>query len=267
MSMRAAILARVSDAKQLAVGGDGGRHTLAGQFETLERMAAREGWPVVRVFEIPGESAYSSEYTARPLFAAAVEAAERREFDVLLVAEFSRFARNLRVGFDALYRLRRAGVRLIDERGIDYTADEDRAVMEAWSASKASRDHAGRVRRGIEAQFRRGLPVGDRPERDAVRYEETRNRRDVWSIPTSPLPEAHFATFPPALVAPCILAGSAPGGVVLDPFLGSGTTAMVAKSLNRQAVGIDLNAEYLEMAKRRCAQMALELAPTDEGAA
>lgn len=100
-----------------------------------------------------------------------------------------------------------------------------------------------------------------------MRYEETRNRRDVWSIPTSPLPEAHFATFPPALVAPCILAGSAPGGVVLDPFLGSGTTAMVAKSLNRQAVGIDLNAEYLEMAKRRCAQMALELAPTDEGAA
>lgn len=163
MSMRAAILARVSDAKQLAVGGDGGRHTLAGQFETLERMAAREGWSVVRVFEIPGETAYSSEYAARPLFAAAVEAAERREFDILLVAEFSRFARNLRVGFDALYRLRRAGVRLIDERGIDYTADEDRAVMEAWSASKASRDHAGRVRRGIEAQFRRGLPVGDIP--------------------------------------------------------------------------------------------------------
>jgi len=75
MTIRAAILARVSDAKQLAVGGDGGRHTLAGQFETLERMAAREGWLVVRTFEIPGETAYSDEYAARPLFAAAVAAA------------------------------------------------------------------------------------------------------------------------------------------------------------------------------------------------
>jgi DNA modification methylase len=92
-----------------------------------------------------------------------------------------------------------------------------------------------------------------------------RNKRDVWSIPTTPFPGAHFATFPPELIKPCILAGSPEGGVVLDPFLGSGTTAMVAKSLGRRAVGIDLNAEYLEMAKRRCAQMALELAPTDEG--
>ena len=104
--------------------------------------------------------------------------------------------------------------------------------------------------------LRRGVVVG-----------ETRNRRDVWSIPTTPFPGAHFATFPPELIKPCILAGSPEGGVVLDPFLGSGTTAMVAKSLGRRAVGIDLNAEYLEMAKRRCAQMALELAPTDEGAA
>jgi len=78
-----------------------------------------------------------------------------------------------------------------------------------------------------------------------------RNKRSVWSIPTSPFPEAHFATFPPALVEPCILAGSKPGDLVLDPFVGSGTTAMVARDLGRRAVGIDLNTEYLDIAIRR----------------
>jgi len=80
---------------------------------------------------------------------------------------------------------------------------------------------------------------------------DTRNRRSVWHIATAPFPEAHFATFPPALVEPCILAGSREGDVVLDPFIGSGTTAMVARNLGRRAIGIDLNAEYLAMAKRR----------------
>jgi DNA modification methylase len=70
--------------------------------------------------------------------------------------------------------------------------------------------------------------------------------------------EAHFATFPPALVTPCILAGSRPGDVVLDPFLGSGTTAMVALWHGRRAVGIELNPEYAAMARRRCTPSALE---------
>ena len=80
---------------------------------------------------------------------------------------------------------------------------------------------------------------------------ETRNKRSVWSIATAPFAEAHFATLSPALVEPCILAGSKPGDIVLDPFIGSGTTAMVARNLGRRAVGIDLNPEYLEIAKRR----------------
>ena len=79
----------------------------------------------------------------------------------------------------------------------------------------------------------------------------TRNKRSVWHIATAPFPEAHFATFPPALVEPCILAGSREGDVVLDPFIGSGTTAMVARQLGRRAIGIDLNSEYLAMARRR----------------
>ena len=85
----------------------------------------------------------------------------------------------------------------------------------------------------------------------------SRNKRDVWTIPTSPFAGAHFATYPPALVEPCIFAGAREGDMVLDPFLGSGTTAMVAKKLGRRAIGIDASAEYLEIAVRRCAQMGL----------
>jgi len=78
-----------------------------------------------------------------------------------------------------------------------------------------------------------------------------RNRRSVWTIPTQPYSEAHFATFPPDLIVPCILAGCPKGGLVLDPFLGSGTTGEVANRLGRYFCGIELNEDYIEMAKRR----------------
>ena len=89
---------------------------------------------------------------------------------------------------------------------------------------------------------------------------DSRNKRSVWNIATAPYAEAHFATFPPALVEPCILAGCPEGGTVLDPFIGSGTTALVARRLGRKAIGIDLNAEYLDMAVRRAGgQLAMEM--------
>lgn len=78
-----------------------------------------------------------------------------------------------------------------------------------------------------------------------------RNRRSVWTINTAPFPEAHFATFPPELVQPCILAGSQPGDLVLDPFFGSGTVGEVCLGLDRRFVGIEINPEYVAMAKRR----------------
>ena len=78
-----------------------------------------------------------------------------------------------------------------------------------------------------------------------------RNKRDVWSINIKPNKEAHFATYPPKLVSTCILAGCPEGGVVLDPFMGSGTTGIVAYKLGKHYVGIELNPEYVEMAKRR----------------
>jgi DNA modification methylase len=80
---------------------------------------------------------------------------------------------------------------------------------------------------------------------------EKRNKRSVWTVPTSPFSEAHFATFPPALIEPCILAGCPTGGVVLDPFGGAGTTGLVADRLQRNAILIELNPAYAAMARRR----------------
>ncbi len=79
----------------------------------------------------------------------------------------------------------------------------------------------------------------------------SRNRRSVWTIATQPFSEAHFATFPPALIEPCILAGCPVGGTVLDPFGGAGTTGLVADRLGRNAVLIELNPAYAEMARKR----------------
>lgn len=78
-----------------------------------------------------------------------------------------------------------------------------------------------------------------------------RNKRSVWTVPTQPYSGAHFATFPPALIEPMILAGCPRGGIVYDPFMGSGTTALVARSLGRQYIGSELNAEYVAMANKR----------------
>lgn len=78
-----------------------------------------------------------------------------------------------------------------------------------------------------------------------------RNKRSVWTIPTKAYAAAHFATFPPALVEPCVLAGCPEGGVVLDPFAGAATTGLVALRLNRSFVGIELNPEYVEIARER----------------
>ncbi len=79
----------------------------------------------------------------------------------------------------------------------------------------------------------------------------TRNARTVWQIATQPFSGAHFATFPTELPRRCILAGSAPGDTVLDPFSGAGTTLLVADRLGRNGLGVELNPKYAEMARRR----------------
>jgi DNA modification methylase len=83
----------------------------------------------------------------------------------------------------------------------------------------------------------------------------TRNRRSVWTVATKPFKEAHFATFPPDLIEPCILAGCPVGGTVLDLFFGAGTTGLVAQNNGRKWIGIELNPEYAAIAKRRLGQL------------
>lgn len=79
----------------------------------------------------------------------------------------------------------------------------------------------------------------------------TRNKRSVWTVATQPLKEAHFATFPEKLIIDCIKAGCPENGIVLDPFMGAGTTAIASRKLNRNYIGFELNPEYIKMSNKR----------------
>ena len=94
-----------------------------------------------------------------------------------------------------------------------------------------------------------------------VMVRPTRNRRSVWTVNTKPYKGAHFATFPPALIEPCILAGAPVGGIVLDPFMGSGTTAHVALKNGRQYLGCELNEDYKALQDERISKSLPEPSP------
>jgi DNA modification methylase len=124
-----------------------------------------------------------------------------------------------------------------------YDADAIREPLSAHRAKQAGQKvEPGNRQRGSEGHFDGHKwfmnPLG-------------RNKRSVWTVPTQPFPEAHFAVYPPALITPCILAGCPVGGTVLDPFAGSGTTLLVAQRLGRSGIGIELNPDYCAMASRR----------------
>jgi len=132
----------------------------------------------------------------------------------------------------------------------DHEAAKEPAVGGQTGAAASFKRNGSKRERAIPGQ---GYGT-HRPDRDDVQYSgETRNRRSVWTVATRPYRGAHFATFPPALIEPCILAGSRPGDVVLDPFMGSGTTAAVAIQHGRQYLGCELNQDYGTLQAERIA--------------
>ena len=110
--------------------------------------------------------------------------------------------------------------------------------------------------------FNGGLETGaisrDNPTAK-LEFDGQRNKRSVWTVNTKPYAGAHFAVFPEELIQPCILAGAPVGGIVLDPFMGSGTTAQVAQNLGRQYLGCELNPDYKPLQDKRISQMSLVL--------
>lgn len=136
-----------------------------------------------------------------------------------------------------------------------YDADAIREAAECTPRPETSRTVAGTGAR--DHLIARGSGGNVNGNLGLNRPEAGRNRRSVWTIPTQPFPEAHFATYPEELVRPCILAGSKVGDLCLDPFIGSGTTALVARKHGRRCIGIDLSAEYLQIAAERTRQLSL----------
>ncbi len=149
-----------------------------------------------------------------------------------------------------------------------YFFDND-SIREPWEGEAAKAVAMGTKevgQRGINASARRGLADGQTTQFRKQGHSGYfgadgkcllnplgANKRSVWKVATRPYKGAHFATFPPALIEPCILAGSRPGDIVLDPFMGSGTTAQVALQHGRRAVGCELNPEYLPLIEQRLA--------------
>ena len=145
-----------------------------------------------------------------------------------------------------------------DSEAIQEPVTDDRAPSR--KINKYGAGHHGPKRSGNKERrpaSDRGVPVDTDGSTNgavagSVPWEGThRNKRDVWTVPVKPFNDAHFATFPHELIEPCILAGCPEGGTVLDPFGGAGTTGLVADRHHRNAILIELNPDYADMAKRR----------------
>ena len=134
-------------------------------------------------------------------------------------------------------------------KGPSYHYDAD-AIREPHAPDSLARVGRGR---SDDHKWADGGPGNQTLAKDITKacHPDGRNRRSVWTVTTQPFAEAHFATMPPALAEPCILAGAPVDGVVLDPFGGAGTTALVARRNGRRFVHVELNPEYMAIAKRR----------------
>jgi DNA modification methylase len=136
-------------------------------------------------------------------------------------------------------------------RSFDYYYEAD-AIREPHGKGSEERSKRGR---GLNHKYTNGQGAaraqGFHTDVSKVCHPKGRNKRTVWDVPARPFKGAHFATFPPKLIEPCILAGCPEGGVVLDPFFGAGTVGVVAAQTRRGALGIELNPEYCRIAEER----------------
>jgi DNA modification methylase len=127
----------------------------------------------------------------------------------------------------------------------NYYFDSESIKEEATSTDESNRDRDESKLNNTGRTRMAGLTTN---------HYEKKNKRSVWNVATKPYSGAHFAVFPSDLIDPCILAGAPVGGIVLDPFMGSGTTAQVAQNLGRQYMGCELNLEYKKLQDQRLAQ-------------
>ena len=124
----------------------------------------------------------------------------------------------------------------------DYEAIKEDAITKSYSRYGQGK---------IMYDGKRSESNDEHPQQSFISIGDKRNKRDVWTVSPKPVHDAHFATYPEELIEPCILAGSRPGGVVLDPFFGSGTTGIVASRIGRDYIGIELNPDYISISKKR----------------
>ncbi|EPZ0818887.1 TPA: site-specific DNA-methyltransferase [Pseudomonas aeruginosa] len=143
-----------------------------------------------------------------------------------------------------------------DQHGSDRVPGKTNGAMKAVGGRRSKRNSFARETKSSAGTH--GQKAQHRPDRPDIDYSATRNKRSVWTVPTAGFKGAHFATFPPDLIRPCVLAGAPRGGLVLDPFGGAGTTALVAMQEGRRSVLLELNPEYASIARHRLAAAWLE---------
>jgi DNA modification methylase len=151
-----------------------------------------------------------------------------------------------------------------------YDADsirEPHVTFSSESKMKGGRNHFGKANGTPEEGKNAGSSNLHSGRWDQAFHPLGRNKRTVWSIPLSKYRDSHFAVFPEKLVETCVLAGSPVGGLVLDPFCGSGTTLLVASRLERHFLGIDCSSEYCKMAAERLTKPQGDLFSTTQGVA
>ncbi|HCF6246974.1 site-specific DNA-methyltransferase [Pseudomonas aeruginosa] len=142
------------------------------------------------------------------------------------------------------------------QHGSDRVPGKTNGAMKAVGGRRSKRNSFARETKSSAGTH--GQKAQHRPDRPDIDYSATRNKRSVWTVPTAGFKGAHFATFPPDLIRPCVLAGAPRGGLVLDPFGGAGTTALVAMQEGRRSVLLELNPEYASIARHRLASAWLE---------